>query len=60
MMLNAVSILAFATYAVANVQVTAITPQLTTTPGPEDPCSTNTICTDIIKDCTTAQLTYGG
>ena len=60
MMFNAVSLLAFATYAVATAQVTTITPQPTTTPGPDDPCSTSTICTDIIKDCTAAQLTYGG
>lgn len=53
-MLNTVSILAFASYAViANAQV------ITTTPS--DPCSLTTACTDYIKTCgTTAVLTYGG
>ena len=57
---NTLPILAFAIFAVANAQVTTITPQPTTTPEPEEPCSSTTICTDIIKDCTTAELTYGG
>lgn len=54
MMLNAASILAFASYAVvANAQVTSLPPSL--------PCSSTTMCTDILKTCgTTATLTYGG
>ncbi|KAI1254030.1 hypothetical protein MGN70_004426 [Eutypa lata] len=54
MMLNAASILAFASYAVvANAQVTSLPPSL--------PCSSTTMCTDILKTCgTTATMTYGG
>lgn len=54
MMLYAVSVLALASYAVAtNAQVTTV-PQ-------SEPCSSTTMCTDILKTCgTTATLTYGG
>lgn len=52
-MLNAASILAFAAYTVVDAQVTTITP------SPE-PCSSTTMCTDILKTCGTAVLTYGG